>query len=343
LNFLSEGFVLSFAIQISLLLSLPAGTAPISCRTPVVNTQIRQIMASLPADNVLLQMLSTGQRGDGVRRPWMDQMHQLGVGSALVETRFEWDHRPINIRAYRTLFFKSYYPYNDQIVERERLAEFQASGLQKELENAAIGETSKETSLGFEKHASDIHEGAGYVRFLSNECLPELRPTLEPVDPHESPLTHAVDLGDQLAVTDLLAKGASKADLDSAIFLAAAEDNLTILKKFIAAGADINTRATADGETPLTVAIRSDISANVRALLDAGVDVNLKDALGTPPIVVAARYVLDTREAVQLAAALLQRGADPKAPDSDGNTALSLAKAHGNVSLVRLLMAAEAR
>jgi Ankyrin repeats (3 copies) len=334
--------MLSFVIPITLLLRLPSGAPPVPCQTPAANAEIRQIMASLPADNVLRQMLKDGQRGDGVRRPWMDQMRKLGVGSALVETRFEWDNRPTNVQVYRTLFFKSHYPYENQIVEPGRLAEFQANGLQKELEGEAIGETSKETSWGFEKHASDIHQGVGYVRFLSDECLPELRPTLEAVDPHETPLMRAVDLGDRLAVADLLAKGASKADLDSALFLAAAQDSPTILRALIAAGGDVNTSATPDGESPLTLAVRSGKLENVRWLIDAAADVNRKDAMGEPPIVVGARFTLDRSCAVEIAHLLLRTGADPNARDSDGYSALSSARSRRFPQLVQVLIDAGA-
>jgi ankyrin repeat protein len=70
---------------------------------------------------------------------------------------------------------------------------------------------------------------------------------------------------------------------------------------------------------------------------------NRRFSLGMPPLVAVVKDSRDPRQSVQLAVALLRRGADPNARDSDGNTALSAAKAHRNISLVRVLTAAGAR
>jgi hypothetical protein len=335
--------ILVVSLPLSFFLGIGASPSALPCRTHEANMQVRHALATLPSDSILLRELRDDRRGDGVRYPWMDEMRKLGIRSVLIETRFEWDDRPVNIRVNRTLFFASYDDKYDQIVDPEKLAKFRMSGLQGELEKEALDETAKRTGFIFEKPMNPVHEGVGYATFLSAECLPNQGTILEPLDPNEKPLEHAIQLGDEIGVDNLLAKGVSRADLNSAVFLSAGEESVTIVKKLISAGADLNTPDAADGETPLTLAIRSQKPANVRALLEAGVDVNLKDALGMPPLVAVVKDSRDPRQSVQLAAALLRRGADPNARDSDGNTALSAAKAHRNISLVQVLTAAGAR
>ncbi len=78
-------------------------------------------------------------------------------------------------------------------------------------------------------------------------------------------------------------------------------------------------------------------AAGVEQALSSGVDVNIRDALGQTPIVVAA---LAGQDAV--AAILLQHGADVKARTAKGMTALHAAAFAGDLAAMNLLLASGA-
>jgi DNA-binding transcriptional regulator YdaS (Cro superfamily) len=80
-----------------------------------------------------------------------------------------------------------------------------------------------------------------------------------------------------------------------------------------------------------SAAITGDVNV-LRAMLDAGVDPNVRSSTGATPLMRAAE--LGHTEVVQL---LLERGADVNARDRQGNSALKLARAARHPGVVALL------
>ncbi len=126
---------------------------------------------------------------------------------------------------------------------------------------------------------------------------------------------------------------------------AAREGKVAALRAFVGGGGDINFRGRGQlDRTPLHVAIESKKVAAARLLIELGADVNAEDYRKAAPLHYAAGVGLDV-----LVEILLQRGADPKAVNTFGSTALheiagggGTAPERGQVRIVRLLLAAGA-
>jgi len=155
-----------------------------------------------------------------------------------------------------------------------------------------------------------------------------------------TPLVQAASFGSAEAMKLLLDAGA---DVNArsgfgatALVRAAGDPEKTRL--LVARGAEVNVR-TQQGRTPLIVAASHDGAVEtVRLLLDKGADLRAADNLGWTALEAAA-YAGDA-DTVRL---LLQRGADPDRADKSGSTALMSAAASGNVAMIRLLLAKGAR
>lgn len=91
--------------------------------------------------------------------------------------------------------------------------------------------------------------------------------------------------------------------------------NMQDVQKLIANGADLNEKDET-GNTPLALAVGSDLTQIVREMLDKGAEVNAKGNYGRTALMTA---VLGNTEMVQL---LIQRGATVNASDQDGETVL---------------------
>ncbi len=122
-------------------------------------------------------------------------------------------------------------------------------------------------------------------------------------------------------------KGEAKiTDFPFLSFLAQKDDKKNPIPKqvwtaFIHAGADANAVYHRSLETPLSHASRRGDYDVVKALLDAGADVNAKDAEGCTPLHWAAR---EGHEAV--VKALITAGADANAKNANGDTPSDYAK-----------------
>lgn len=96
-------------------------------------------------------------------------------------------------------------------------------------------------------------------------------------------------------------------------------ENLETIKALVEAGADVNARSFI-GCTPLYQAAEWDYSGTALYLLDHGADPNIQSCGGEVPCSEAA-----THGNVFLLKALLDRGANPNTPDIIGDTALHMA------------------
>jgi uncharacterized protein len=108
--------------------------------------------------------------------------------------------------------------------------------------------------------------------------------------------------------------------------------NTAALALLIAHGLDVNRRS-ADGETPLIVAVEKGYLPTVEKLLQAGADPELATAEGETPLTIAAAE--GYADIVHL---LLASGAQPNHQNESGETALHLAAIEGRLEIVRQLL-----
>jgi ankyrin repeat protein len=137
----------------------------------------------------------------------------------------------------------------------------------------------------------------------------------------ETALMTAARVGDLPTIDALLAHGADPNAREqwkgqTALMWAAHENNAPAIAALLAAGAERDARSTGGDFSALLFAVRAGALAATRALLDAGAGVNQQLADGTSALVLAA-----TNAHYEVAAELLERGADPNA-DEQGWTAL---------------------
>jgi len=124
-------------------------------------------------------------------------------------------------------------------------------------------------------------------------------------------------------------------------------DDVPALKLLIDSGADTN-KADPQGLPPLALAIEEQKYETAKALIEAGANVNSvasKDQL-TPLMIAAAEsqpaegsmFLPTSTRPIDIAKALIKRGADVNAKDKDGMTALMVATSHDNAPTIGLLL-----
>jgi ankyrin repeat protein len=149
-------------------------------------------------------------------------------------------------------------------------------------------------------------------------------------------LIQAIQRGDTPAVSRLLASGAHPNTKDDegvpALMLATLFADVACVEQLLKRGADPN-QADSLGATPLMWAI-PDIQ-KARALIEHGASVNARSTnLGRTPLLIAAA----SPGSVDLLNLLLARGADLRAKDTAGSSALAVAMLSSDVEVLRFLV-----
>ena len=160
------------------------------------------------------------------------------------------------------------------------------------------------------------------------------------VEPSE-PLVKAAMDDDFAAVKELIAAGVDVNIMDkgvgtTALAEAVGHGNREMVRALLNAGADVNAR-TGGRQTALMRLGEHSTAGLVWDLVAAGAEVNLKDNEGDAALILAAS--LDNVEVLQ---ALLAAGAKVNAKNNEGQTALMVAAREGNVDNVKALIAAGA-
>ena len=157
-------------------------------------------------------------------------------------------------------------------------------------------------------------------------------------------LHSAAQAGDLQQVQALLAGGAdvngADADGSTALHLAAFNGHLDVVRALLAAGADANAQD-AQGWTPIFKAAYNHemdcgFAPVAQALVEAGANVNQRIFYGLTPLMLAA----GGGEAA-VCEVLLNAGAEVKAANEGGRTALAMAKERFFVDVINLLHEAE--
>ncbi|MCG7200425.1 ankyrin repeat domain-containing protein [Marinobacter pelagius] len=123
--------------------------------------------------------------------------------------------------------------------------------------------------------------------------------------------------------------------LAQGLFDLARNGGTRMLQPLLDAGVPVDLR-TSDGNSLLMLATDHGRAETVRFLLERGANPDLANNLLRTPLMSAA-----TANRVDILELLLEAGADPRAADTDGASALDLAKAHGAEDAAQRLAAAE--
>jgi hypothetical protein len=156
-------------------------------------------------------------------------------------------------------------------------------------------------------------------------------------------LLRAATVQDDHEIIEMLALGAdvnTRDDLDwTPLMIAADKQSVPMVELFIKIKADVNAK-TVFGETALTIAIgsekhfRSNNHLIIKALIDAGADVNICNHFGLTPLLMASRYGHCLTVDV-----LIDAKSDVNKQDTDGFSSLMHAAKNGHLSIVEKLLA----
>lgn len=177
-----------------------------------------------------------------------------------------------------------------------------------------------------------IDQGVDFRIEIKDEAPPK------PVSPALGALLAAIRAGDARAMQKALTPGlvgATDAGGSTPLHHAAAFGTPAMMKALIADGAPVNAK-NGRGSTPLHWAIQDEVK--VRLLLEAGADVNARQADGRT-IVYQAASVGNGNAVLRL---LLEKGGDANTPTANGNSPLMNAAGRGDVEAMRLLLAKKA-
>ena len=151
-----------------------------------------------------------------------------------------------------------------------------------------------------------------------------------------TPLMYAAWGDDPALATMLLAHGAKldSTDHDGLTPLAIATQNAKVkaLRALLDAGADVNAPVAKGGYTPLMLASISGSTDVATSLIEHGAKVNAANPGGVTALMIAA-----AGNRSSIVALLLKSGADVNAHSEDGRTALSIAKANNSDAVVNIV------
>jgi hypothetical protein len=170
-----------YVIIVALFLAIPglSGSAQMG-GSPGVRAEghIKQIIEGLPRDSLLRRELTAGARGTGVRFAWMDELRERGVKRVLIGVDITFDRRgrPKQMKVESARYF-THYEGDEQILDPERLNAIRASGLEKELDNLALGKAAHGHWLDVPRPMPNPFVGGAQIQFLDDEWLPS-PPTL---------------------------------------------------------------------------------------------------------------------------------------------------------------------
>lgn len=286
---MENGYPLSFAVSVSgwFASALVIGCVLLLIATPyalpqTASTQAQQVANELPPCSVLREQIEYKMYGDGIAMPYMEAMRKLGVKRAFFEIDSMWHGgKPTDLQVVNRLYFDQFDGPNSQILDSTKLAQIKQSGLEADLDKIArervmhaplfVGLDSKVNPSGKRTYS--------YAEMFANPWVPEQRVVVSPLFKRLPSLLYAAMIGDVSSVEHQLKNNSSQRELYGALYQAVGSryDNSAVIKAVINAGADVNARG-ADGVTPLMNAVAH--PCNLRALLDAGADVSARDKWG---------------------------------------------------------------
>jgi hypothetical protein len=304
---------MKLAAASALLLIRANGQVPDSAhRTmPPAQEHVRELIASLPQNSRMRYVMQRGETGDGVRRPWMDDMRREGVRFAELTFEFSWARKGRQLSDWRLTISKYFRDYDarERITDPRQLQDIESSGLARQLDSAGLPLANG--GVWFE-HPRQLN-GTGYtiVAFADDEWLPATLGTqrLAQLPPGLTPLMQAAILGDDVRIEGLLRSGVSVNAAnrlgETALISAAAGGDAFALDLLLKAGADVNANPRGKGNA-LVAAVANDQPRIVSLLLSAGADPNSMNGEGETALLIATR-----RHSDEIAQLLRRAGARP--------------------------------
>ena len=87
--------------------------------------------------------IERGERGEGIRYPWMDKMRQLGIKQAFFVVHFSYKNGEYRYKVKRIDYLRRYYCYEDEVKGGKLIRKISKSGLEKKLKKAVIAKFKK--------------------------------------------------------------------------------------------------------------------------------------------------------------------------------------------------------
>ena len=360
------GLMLSLAL-------FPQEPQPKPLPNPAAEAKVRHLLETLPAGSLLRRALEEGERGDGIRQPWMNDMQRQRVKVALARVKFDWDEVPTNPTVVWARYLAKYtVDYDDIRHEADRPRHVKVSaGLDSELREQvrlkareALPEIMKDaqwrgargtvTVLLFDDEwlPSGVHAipDVDMVTIIdATELMAVVRKcgvywdSLVPPSPLDKQKVEEAHRHAEAEVRRLLAAltevNAKSLTGTTALGYAVGSCRPSVINLLLRAGADLNVGGIV-GETPLLTAACQNRVDIVEILLNAGAQVDTRDRVyGGTPLVECAE-----QSNTVIVQRLLAAGADVNAADNTGRTVLIRAvdSDSANPEVVRMLLAAHA-
>jgi len=132
---------------------------------------IDNLIQSLPPDSVLRGVMERGGHGDGVHRPWMDEMKQHDIKRVLIGVHFAWKHEPKQMDVKRVKYFASYANESDELTDTKRLEGIRATGLEQRLKEEATRRAADGYWVDLPKPRPKPFFGGTWVELFDDEWL----------------------------------------------------------------------------------------------------------------------------------------------------------------------------
>ena len=115
-----------------------------------------------------LTHLHGSKRTDG-RYSWMDKLKQSGIRQVSLELEYKWKKDGIKYRVTSVLYYGDYYLSKTIVRDKQMLAQIRKAGLEKELQNFAITELTKQTG---KYQPGTAKEGTDNITLFDDESIP---------------------------------------------------------------------------------------------------------------------------------------------------------------------------
>lgn len=144
---------------------------------PACEERARRVLDALPQDNMLRHALESGQRGDCIHRPWMDELKRLGVKHVSFVIHYKITKKGASLKIGKVAYLTGYFQYVDHRLKDKRLLrEIKESGLERRLREAVV-EAEREWADGvLARVRAEGHDAGGYMdaTLLDDEALPRV-------------------------------------------------------------------------------------------------------------------------------------------------------------------------
>ncbi|HMJ08625.1 MAG TPA: hypothetical protein VK468_06450 [Pyrinomonadaceae bacterium] len=150
--------------------------------SPQQEAHAQMVIRSLNKSHPMRDSLEKGNRGDGVRRPYMEQMKKLGIKQASHTINFVWDPKGIKIFIDQRNYFSQYVVVDNPQTDSERFSRLVSSHLKGQLDKEAVTRA-RASMLGIFENRQRIYGlrpsktcGTIQINLMDDETLPSFNP-----------------------------------------------------------------------------------------------------------------------------------------------------------------------